>query len=121
MSGWIIVEFIRTNDNYCGMAGIGQSAGHITLNNDRCHCGSVKIQPSTVIHEVGHAMGFWHVTDRDSIMANQNSGSCFPATLSALERTLAAIAYQRPVGSRDIDTDPETPGFARVTPVEMVH
>lgn len=117
--GWIIVDFVRSTrgewEHYCGRASVGRNPGHITLNNDRCNCGSIKVPPSTVVHELGHALGFWHVTDRKSVMYRQDPGGCHPSDLSSAEQHHAAIAYRRPVGSRDIDTDPETPGFLRDT------
>ena len=109
--GWIRVVFVRTTENFCGRAFVGGNPGVITLNDDRCNCGSRKVPPSTVVHEVGHALGFWHVADRDNVMYRQDPGGCHPSEVSGAERHHAAIAYRRPNGSRDIDTDPETPGF----------
>jgi len=114
--GWIRVVFVRTNEDYCGRAFVGANPGMITLNNDRCNCGSRKVPPSTVVHEVGHALGFWHVPDRNSVMYRQDPGGCHPSEPSPAERHHAAIAYRRPNGSRDIDTDPSTPGFLQDTP-----
>jgi hypothetical protein len=117
VAGWIRVIFVRTSENYCGRARVGVNPGLITLNNDRCNCGSRKVPPSTVVHEVGHALGFWHVATRENVMYPQDPGGCYPAELSPAERYHATIAYRRPDGSRDIDTDPETPGFFASRPL----
>ena len=41
----------------------------------------------------------------------QDPGGCYPSEPTGVEQHHARIAYRRPVDSRDIDTDPETPGF----------
>ena len=58
------------------------------------------------IHELGHALGYTHVTTRASVM-NPAIG---PAP-SEFERAAAVIAFQRPVGNIAPDTDPS--GTAR--------
>jgi len=107
--GWVMVRFIRTGENICGRAVIGGNPGWIVLNNDRCNCGSVKVPPSTVVHELGHSLGFYHVPPGSGVMRAQNPGGCFPTEPSVAEIYHAAIAHQRSRGSRDIDTDPTTP------------
>ena len=62
-AGFINVEIEDVPDgNYCGKANVGANPGKIWINYDRCasECGAERISPSTLAHEVGHAMGFWH-------------------------------------------------------------
>jgi hypothetical protein len=105
---WINVN-IRRDPNErrtCGFAFIGANPGEITLNNDVCSCGSNKIPGAVTLHEVGHAMGFFHVDDRSSIMFPFIAGDCPAGALSPAESYHAGIAYSRPRGNTDPDHDP---------------
>jgi hypothetical protein len=104
-AGWIRVVFIRSDEPFCGTSFVGRNPGLITLALDVCDCGSRKVPPDTILHEVGHALGFWHVADRRSVMYPIDPGGCRPAELSAAEKHHAAIAFRRPNGSTDIDRD----------------
>ena len=53
------------------------------------------------IHELGHALGLMHVTNRPSIM-NPSIG----VEVTAFDRSAATIAFQRPIGNRAPDVDP---------------
>ena len=53
------------------------------------------------IHELGHALGMMHVTDRASIM-----NPALGPDVTAFDRAAALIAFQRPVGNRAPDVDP---------------
>lgn len=104
--GWIVVNITRDyNSDYCGTAYVGSTQGEIELVNDRCNCGSNKISGAIVSHEVGHALGFWHVDDRNSVMYPYVPGKCPPGNLSANERYHAALAYSRSRGNMDPDRD----------------
>jgi hypothetical protein len=59
------------------------------------------------IHELGHALGYQHVTSRASIM-NPSIGP----EPTEFDRGAAAIAFQRPPGNRSPDVDPAVGGSA---------
>jgi hypothetical protein len=104
--GWIIVDFTRNySSDYCGFALIGALDGHIELVDDRCNCGSNKMPGQIVAHEIGHAMGFFHVDDPRDLMYPQASASCPAGVLSADEKYHARIAYSRTRGNKDPDSD----------------
>jgi hypothetical protein len=107
-TGWINVLFRREPNTRtpCGQAFVGRNPGEITLWNDVCSCGSNKVPGSVTMHEVGHAMGFFHVSDRSSVMFPFDSGDCRAGVLSAAESFHAGIAYSRPRGNTDPDKDP---------------
>lgn len=99
--GWITVQIVTDPSAKCGNALIGAPAGHITLSL-ASGCSPDRFLTVAMAHEVGHAMGFWHVADPAAMMfANATT-----AEPSAAERYHAAIAYKRPVGNRDLDVDP---------------
>lgn len=107
-ANWINVDIRRDSaeKRVCGYAYVGANPGSITLNDDVCSCGSNKIPGAVTMHEVGHAMGFFHVSDRGSLMYPFVAGDCPAGALSAAESYHAKLAYMRPRGNLDPDRDP---------------
>lgn len=108
--GWINVNIVRdpNQQDTCATAFVGANPGTITLFSDACSCGSRKIPGGIVMHEVGHTLGFFHVSDRNSVMYPFAPGNCPPGELSPSEKYHAAIAYSRPRGNTDPDNDSTT-------------
>jgi hypothetical protein len=105
--GYINVNIVyEPSENYCGRAYVGANPGEIDINYDRCAntCGSLKVTPTAIAHEVGHALGFWHV-DR-GIMTAVVSSNCANVQFTEPERVHARLAYRRPAGNSDPDRDP---------------
>jgi hypothetical protein len=112
-AGWINIIFQRDpKSDACGRSFVGVNPGQITLWDDRCNCGSLKIPGEVVMHEVGHAMGFWHVSDPLAVMYPQASTGCPPGLLTNRESYHSALAYSRAPGNLDPDIEPTGTLFA---------
>jgi hypothetical protein len=106
VSGWITVKWpVEFDPDVCGRAQIAADGGWIELDylNRDCACKSSRIAPGIVRHELGHAMGFYHTSQRDDALYPFAQCDRHP---SARERLHAAIAYGRPWGNTDPDDDP---------------
>ncbi len=108
----ITVMRVRGMENAIGAVGLGSAllltdgtvvGGMVLLDRDydqnRSGFGQQVRQ-----HELGHAMGYSHVTSRDSVM-NPVTGP--RAIINAADRLAAHVAFERPPGNRTPDVDPD--------------
>jgi hypothetical protein len=113
---WVNVNLLRNAPSdssgiTCGNAFVGSDPGTINLYYDACGACGHKIPGDIAMHEVGHAMGFFHVADKGSVMYPQVTESCPRlGAPSNAELFHAKIAYSRPRGNRDPDQDPSSFG-----------
>lgn len=107
-AGWLTVTWNPANTGHCGSADVGRDGGVIDIQSGtpNCACNGWQSRPTTIRHELGHAMGFWHTGAADDLMVGAN-GLC-DKPISARELSAAAIAYSRPVGNSDPDADPSS-------------
>jgi len=116
VSGFITIRFPADNTalaGVCGTAQVAQDGGWIELNyhgasglgGGVCRVPGAVVAPHTVRHEIGHALGLWH-TDRVTDVMFGGTWLDPNQQPSARELAAAAIAYQRPVGNVDPDSDP---------------
>lgn len=119
MAGWITIRWPASvaNPNQCGRATVNGGYVELEAHNPRCQVWPWVTSPSLVRHELGHAMGYWHTNAPSDVMSATTwvSNDQQP---SARERAHAAIAYARPVGNIDPDTDP--PGVVTLAPSRIV-
>ena len=100
--GWIVIERADLGPEVCGRATIGAVAGQIWLHSDNvCNLEAV------FAHEIGHTLGFFHVSLLGSLMYPQVRRSNVADAPTEREREHASLAYRRPRGNRDIDVDPQ--------------
>jgi hypothetical protein len=116
-SGMIVVGRYKGVENFARTIGYGQwsampngsVAGGATFLDREFDRGDSR-RRLLRIHELGHALGYQHVETRTSIM-NPSIG----ADVTSFDRSGAIIAFQRPVGNRAPDVDPESGQFSAVT------
>ena len=100
--GWVTIEFLTEQDDpdywesddpeavVCGRARVGAVRGLIVLNSSQISETMCQLDPLTR-HEVGHALGFFHVRgNRDVMTASQNDTHHF----TSRERYHAQLAYE---------------------------
>ena len=118
-TGYVNVEAkqVIPEGDYCGLSSsVGGNPMTIQLRIDVCGCGRIKVPVDLVEHEVGHAVGMFHVDGADNIMNATSTFNCRDVIPTAKERYHAAIMYARVRGNRSPDRDPGGTYLAR--PVE---
>lgn len=104
-AGWVLIQDSEPLDSGgCGFASVGASPGRIGIVGDDGPEGCDL--RSLMVHEIGHVMGFWHVSDQCDAMFS--GGSCNPSWFSARERFHARLAYELGRGHSYVDDRTET-------------
>lgn len=101
VAGWITVRWSNVaNPNACGQATVGGDLITLFPRTSGCRCGGgPAVSLSTIKHELGHALGYWH-TDNTADLMYPTFNAC-DKNPSAREVFHAQVAYSMPVGSRD--------------------
>ena len=94
-SGWITIRVVPPGGGpdwiqgaWCGAAYVGANPGSIWLK-DTPECTTDSFRALLLAHELGHALGLYHVPDDDAVMNQFNRTKTF----SAAERFHGAVAY----------------------------
>jgi hypothetical protein len=94
--GYISIHF----DHSGNWSYVGQNPGQVQFGT-AAPCTSIMI-----IHELGHAMGFWHSSVLGSVMGGHVLATCDLVNLTAEEQQVARVLYSRPPGNVEPDRDP---------------
>ena len=93
--GWITIRVVPPGggpdwiqDAWCGGAYVGANPGSIWMI-DKPECTTDNMRARMLAHELGHALGLYHVPDDDAVMKQFN----WTTTFSAAERFHGAVAY----------------------------
>jgi hypothetical protein len=96
--GWITVQYGRSGN----WSLLGVDPGWVQLGSEGT------CQSLAIIHEFGHALGYWHSSVRPSIMGG-GPGRCELYDLTPNEAAIARVMYSRPPGNIEPDKDGPPP------------
>ena len=96
--GWIHVEFGRSGN----WSRLGEDPGQVQFGTEGT-CISFAI-----VHEFGHALGYWHSSVKPSIMGG-GQASCALYDLTPNEALIARVMYSREPGNLEPDRDGPPP------------
>jgi hypothetical protein len=104
--GWIRVHTVNLpGEGFAGRAHIGSNPGLIYMNRGARCLGRL---PADVFgHELGHALGLWHVPGPYIMHPVLDCGQSFGGAPTSTEAFHSSVVYQRPRGNRFPDNDPE--------------
>jgi hypothetical protein len=81
--------------------------GYVGVNPGQVQFGTAaKCTSIMIIHELGHAMGYWHSSVQPSVMGGHVLGTCNLEHLTPDEQLVARVLYSRPPGNVEPDRDP---------------
>ena len=89
---------LEVRSSECGRAYIGRQRGCVALNMRRPSC----LTPSLIMHEIGHALGFYHTSNLGDIMHPSGLGGQ-SGNFTPRERHHGAFAYTQPRGASFVD------------------
>ena len=94
--GWITVRFATAAENpdidtRCGLATPGSEPGSIWIARENDRCFENGYFGRLFAHELGHAFGLWHVTDRGAVMSEAGNDTEW---FTDRERYHAQLAYE---------------------------
>lgn len=104
--GWITVRWsdrpdeVSATRSVCGRAAVGGDLLTLYPKSRFCRCaGGPAVTLTTIKHEMGHALGYWHTDSREDLM--YQSYSACDQQPSAREIFHARLAYTQAIGSYD--------------------
>jgi hypothetical protein len=102
--GWINVDFGKSGN----WSLLGEDPGMVQFGSEGT------CQSLAILHEFGHALGYWHTATKNSILGGI-LGSCTLWNLGPNEAAIARVMYAREPGNLEEDKDGPPPPPVRYT------